>query len=113
MINAPVTSTVTEIVAQVSADGTTITPQVVRQEQVVAVVVQMGVKGDKGDPGAVPLFERRADWVDPVSYCGKAPDGSDEGASVWEISKITIALDGGVTVASASGIAWSDRYSIL
>jgi hypothetical protein len=53
--------------------------------------------------------ERRNDWVAPYSYCGTAPNGSAESASVWTIYRIQVASDGTVTTLSATNVAWTDR----
>jgi len=55
--------------------------------------------------------EKRSDWVSPYSYCGTAPLGSAEAASVWLIYRITCYDDGTVLVQSASAVDWTNRYT--
>jgi hypothetical protein len=55
--------------------------------------------------------EKRSDWVSPYSYCGTAPLGSAEAASVWLIYRITCYPNGTVLVQSASGVDWTNRYT--
>jgi hypothetical protein len=57
--------------------------------------------------------ERRNDWVAPYSYCGSAPNGSAESASVWTIYRIQVASDGTVTTLSATNVAWTDRLIVI
>jgi hypothetical protein len=73
-----------------------------------------------GISGAYPNFtinglnsERRNDWVSPYSYCGTAPNGSAESASVWTIYRIQVASDGTVTTLSATNVAWTDRLIVI
>lgn len=73
-----------------------------------------------GISGAYPSFtinglnsERRNDWVAPYSYCGSAPNGSAESASVWTIYRIQVAGDGTVTTLSATNVAWTDRLIVI
>ena len=47
-------------------------------------------------------------YASGVSYCGIAPDGSLESDAVWYITKITVATNGSVTTATASGVNWTD-----
>jgi hypothetical protein len=56
--------------------------------------------------------ERRNDWVAPYSYCGSAPNGSAESASVWTIYRIQVASDGTVTTLSATNVKWTDRLTV-
>ena len=55
--------------------------------------------------------ERRNDWVAPYSYCGSAPNGSAESASVWTIYRIQVASNGTVTTLSATNVKWTDRLT--
>ena len=57
--------------------------------------------------------ERRNDWVAPYSYCGSAPNGSAESASVWKIYRIQVASDGTVTTLSATNVKWTDRLTVI
>jgi hypothetical protein len=73
-----------------------------------------------GISGTYPSFtinglnsERRNDWVAPYSYCGSAPNGSAESASVWTIYRIQVASDGTVTTLSATNVKWTDRYTTI
>lgn len=62
-----------------------------------------------------------ASWVEPTrnfdlvgnsTYCGVAPVGSSNGASVWRITKVTFANDGSVaSTGVASNVAWNDRLT--
>jgi hypothetical protein len=62
---------------------------------------------------AIAVFEKRADTVVNVSYCGKAPFGSTNSAAVWTIKKITIASNGTATTLSASSAIWDDRLTTI
>jgi hypothetical protein len=44
-------------------------------------------------------------------YLGKAASGSSEGASVWTITRLTIASDGTATVGTATNVDWTNRYT--
>jgi hypothetical protein len=44
-------------------------------------------------------------------YLGKAPSGSSESASVWTITRLTIASDGTTTSGIANNVSWSGRYT--
>jgi hypothetical protein len=44
-------------------------------------------------------------------YLGKAASGSAEGASVWTITRLTIASDGTATVGTATNVDWTNRYT--
>jgi hypothetical protein len=57
--------------------------------------------------------ERRNDWVAPYSYCGSAPNGSAESASVWTIYRIQVASNGTVTTLSATNVKWTDRLTVI
>jgi hypothetical protein len=57
--------------------------------------------------------ERRNDWVPFYSYCGTAPNGSAESASVWTIYRIQVASDGTVTTLSATNVKWTDRLTVI
>ena len=61
--------------------------------------------------GGSSAKEKRSDWVSPYSYCGTAPLGSAEAASVWLIYRITCYDDGTVLVQSASAVNWTNRYT--
>jgi hypothetical protein len=56
-------------------------------------------------------FERRSDFQTPYVYCGEAPVGASESTPVWEISRITINIDGTTLTESAVG-SWTNRYSL-
>ena len=60
--------------------------------------------------GLAPRIRRHAN-ASGVDYCGSAPVGSAEGASVWTITRITVASAGSVTTATASGVKWSDHLT--
>jgi hypothetical protein len=56
--------------------------------------------------------ERRHDFASGFSYCGVAPSGSTDDASVWTITRLTISAAGAVTATeTASGVAWDDRLT--
>jgi hypothetical protein len=61
--------------------------------------------------GASTAADRRHDWVAPNDYCATAPTGSAESAAVWTITRIIVAADGTVAVATATGVAWDDRVT--
>jgi hypothetical protein len=44
-------------------------------------------------------------------YLGKAASGSSESASVWTITRLTIASDGTATVGTATNVDWTNRYT--
>jgi hypothetical protein len=44
-------------------------------------------------------------------YLGKAASGSSESASVWTITRLTIASDGTATIGTATNVTWTGRYS--
>ena len=50
-------------------------------------------------------------------YCGVAPVGSSEAATVWTITRLTIAADGSVsataTAQPAGGVAWDDYLTAI
>jgi hypothetical protein len=74
----------------------------------------ISITGTATDPIVNKLnSERRNDWVAPYSYCGSAPNGSAESASVWTIYRIQVASDGTVTTLSATNVAWTDRTIII
>lgn len=55
---------------------------------------------------------RRHEWTGTYAYCGRAPEGSAESATVWTITRLTISAAGAVTAtAYASGVAWTNRAS--
>jgi hypothetical protein len=48
-----------------------------------------------------------------INYCGTAPNGSAESATVWTIIRLTIAASGSVTTATATNVAWTNRESAI
>jgi hypothetical protein len=58
-------------------------------------------------------FIRRHDFVTNVSYCGFAVQGSLENQSVWNISKIVVAVPGTTTTSTASNVKWTDRLTVI
>jgi hypothetical protein len=48
-----------------------------------------------------------------INYCGYAPVGSAESATVWTITRITIAASGSITTGLATGVAWTNRESVI
>lgn len=48
-----------------------------------------------------------------INYCGTAPSGSLESATVWTIIRLTISSSGGVTTATATNVAWTNRESAI
>lgn len=48
-----------------------------------------------------------------INYCGYAPPGSAESATVWTITRITIAYSGSITTGLATGVAWTNRESAI
>lgn len=48
-----------------------------------------------------------------INYCGYAPDGSAESATVWTITRLTISASGAITVGTATGVAWTNRESTI
>jgi hypothetical protein len=65
--------------------------------------------------GAKPVtqLEKRSDYVESTSYCGTAPLGSAESATVWKIKKIVIASDGSTTTTTATNVAWTNRLTAI
>jgi hypothetical protein len=57
-------------------------------------------------------YIRRHDFVTDVSYCGFAEIGSLETDSVWNISKIVVAIEGTTTTTHATDVKWSERLTI-
>lgn len=51
MINAPVVSTTNTVAAEVSGGGSSVSVQALKEERVVSVAIQQGVKGDPGPQG--------------------------------------------------------------
>jgi hypothetical protein len=47
-----------------------------------------------------------------INYCGYAPVGSAESATVWTITRITVAASGSITTGLATNVAWTSRESI-
>jgi hypothetical protein len=58
-------------------------------------------------------YIRRHDFVSDVSYCGFAEIGSLETDSVWNISKIVVAIEGTTTTTHAANVKWSDRLTVI
>lgn len=55
---------------------------------------------------------RRYDGASATTqYAGIAPSGTAESATLWTITRLTIANDGSVTVVRATNVAWSNRAS--
>lgn len=82
----------------------------------VAVVVTIGPAlgggiGPVGPAGPVATLSRRHAYAAPHSYCGRAPAGTAEADEQWTITRITVAANGSVTLATASGVAWSDNLT--
>ena len=48
-----------------------------------------------------------------INYCGYAPVGSAESATVWTITRITISYSGSITTGLATGVAWTNRESVI
>jgi hypothetical protein len=48
-----------------------------------------------------------------INYCGTAPAGSAESATVWNIVRLTISSSGNVTTATATNVAWTNRQSVI
>jgi hypothetical protein len=48
-----------------------------------------------------------------INYCGYAPDGSAESATVWTITRLTISASGAITVGTATNVAWTNRESVI
>jgi len=48
-----------------------------------------------------------------INYCGYAPDGSAESATVWTITRLTIAASGSITTGLATNVAWTNRESVI
>jgi hypothetical protein len=48
-----------------------------------------------------------------INYCGTAPNGSAESATVWTIIRLTITASGSVTIATATNVAWTNRQSAI
>jgi hypothetical protein len=57
--------------------------------------------------------ERRSDFVDPISYIGKAPGGTLENQPLWTISKIVVDVDGTTVKTVAVDVAWTDRLTAI
>jgi hypothetical protein len=54
---------------------------------------------------------RRHAYAAPHSYCGRAPASTAEADEQWTITRITVAANGSVTLATASGVAWNSYSS--
>lgn len=50
---------------------------------------------------------------DNINYCGTAPAGSSESATVWSIVRLTVSSSGSVTTATATNAAWTNRQSVI
>ena len=49
-----------------------------------------------------------------INYCGVAVGlGVSESSAVWTITRLTIAVDGTVTVGTATNVAWTNRESVI
>jgi hypothetical protein len=48
-----------------------------------------------------------------INYCGYAPVGSAESATVWTITRLTISGSGAITVGTATNVAWTNRESVI
>jgi hypothetical protein len=59
----------------------------------------------------IEIRERRHQYVSPYSYCGTAPFGSLESATVWEISRIQVLGSGSTVVTRAANVAWTNRLT--
>ena len=53
----------------------------------------------------------RHDFASPYDYCGTAPAGSAESATVWTITRIAVASNGTTTTGMATGASWTGRAS--
>lgn len=49
--------------------------------------------------------------ADSTDYCGTAPEGSSESATVWTIKKLVIASSGTPTITTATNVAWTNRLT--
>jgi hypothetical protein len=62
-------------------------------------------------------YIRRSDYTASLDanvnllYLGQAESGSAESALVWDITRLSISSSGATTPNSASGVAWTNRYS--
>lgn len=54
----------------------------------------------------------KSDWQSPYNYIGTAPAGTPESAPIWNITRITVNLDGSTIVQTSFG-AWTNRYSLI
>lgn len=54
----------------------------------------------------------KSDWQSPYNYIGTAPAGTPESAPIWNITRITVNLDGSTIVETSFG-AWTNRYSLI
>jgi hypothetical protein len=53
---------------------------------------------------------RRHDFQGAASFCGTAPHGSAEEASVWRVTRLTIGPSGNVVLSeTAQAVAWTQR----
>lgn len=68
-----------------------------------------GPAGPQGPPGPILLIYRHDFNV--YDYIGKAPSGSLEADNVWDITRLTIASSGSVTVGTATNVNWTGRYT--
>jgi hypothetical protein len=64
-------------------------------------------------------YIRRSDYTASLDaninllYLGQAESGSAESALVWDITRLSISSSGDTTANSASGAAWTDRYTTI
>jgi hypothetical protein len=72
----------------------------------------VGTEQEFAEALIVKTFIRRHDFVANASYCGYAETESLETASVWNITKILIAVDGSTTKTTATNVKWSDRLTL-
>ena len=68
-----------------------------------------GVDGVDGVDGIT--YTRHHDFVTDTSYNGKAPIGSLDSDSVWEIVKVVVAPNGTSVLTTAINVKWDDRYT--
>jgi hypothetical protein len=54
----------------------------------------------------------RHEYSEPYDYLGVAPSGTLESSPTWDITRLTIYLDGTALNQTASG-AWTDRASLI
>jgi hypothetical protein len=64
-----------------------------------------------GGGGTAVTHLVRADTVGAVNYIGTAPVGTLDSDAAWTITRITLATDGTVAIATAVNAVWSDRLT--